>query len=239
MGAMPRTMEAAKCKGCGAGFERIPKTKRSHPKIYCSTSCRTPGKPRAACPDCGGRREHRKRKLCLACRRREVRRNAASRKLSQAAGGIGQSRTWFDCRCDECGTRSLTAWPARFCSKKCKRRHHSAARRSSGIRSAIRRLAIYERDNWICQLCGEPVDRTLVFRSSSRQPWTIECRWQRAAITRRTIFSSPTSSATAISGMAWVGDHPRSQPPRTLRNFSRAPRRSEWATGRSSRKSLP
>lgn len=48
---------------------------------------------------------------------------------------------------------------ARYCSTQCLR---YAAKERHGKRFIIspgRRLAIYERDNWTCQLCSEPVDR--------------------------------------------------------------------------------
>lgn len=69
--------------------------------------------------------------------------------------------------CDWCGdefmqiaptfdTRSLT------CSDRCRKaraRHRSRTARGRFSPSPKQRLRIYERDNWICQLCDEPVDR--------------------------------------------------------------------------------
>jgi len=51
---------------------------------------------------------------------------------------------------------------ARYCSARCTRSAGRARHREMRGQFAIsrkRRLAIYERDGWICQLCFEPVDR--------------------------------------------------------------------------------
>lgn len=48
-------------------------------------------------------------------------------------------------------TRSL------YCSKRCAK-NASNNRRGRFVIPAKRRLAIYERDGWVCQLCREPVD---------------------------------------------------------------------------------
>lgn len=54
---------------------------------------------------------------------------------------------------------------ARYCSKQCLARAAQAKARAkidSRFRpSPAERRRIYERDNWICQLCGDPVDRGL------------------------------------------------------------------------------
>lgn len=76
--------------------------------------------------------------------------------------------------CDECGTqftpRTPAGWFARFCSSSCRQRsgnrRHRVARskfnkkfRSTRNIGRVRRWAIYERDGWMCQLCGRRVDR--------------------------------------------------------------------------------
>lgn len=66
-------------------------------------------------------------------------------------------------RCGEEFTASCAAGGpiARFCSDRClKRRHAHPGRYQKWIEPA-RRYRIYERDGWICQLCGDPVDRSL------------------------------------------------------------------------------
>lgn len=71
--------------------------------------------------------------------------------------------------CDWCGESflhdlSVTGSVSVCCSKKCSRKASSArrdiVRGRFGI-TKVRRMAIYERDGWVCQLCHEPVDRTL------------------------------------------------------------------------------
>lgn len=72
-------------------------------------------------------------------------------------------------RCLWCGewfthdTR-ITGVVSRYCSDKCAKRFHKASRQRRHGRFGIprrRRLDIYERDNWMCQLCGDPVDQAL------------------------------------------------------------------------------
>lgn len=51
---------------------------------------------------------------------------------------------------------------ARYCGLRCARNAGRARRREARGQFAItrkRRLAIYERDGWVCQLCFEPIDR--------------------------------------------------------------------------------
>ena len=61
--------------------------------------------------------------------------------------------------CAWCGESfTATGSTTRYCSRRCSR---SAAKRRQGrflIPPRIRR-AIYERDNWTCQLCFDPIDR--------------------------------------------------------------------------------
>lgn len=63
--------------------------------------------------------------------------------------------------CEAAFTTRTTSGVARTCSADCQRLHE---RRSGGRRFIVRpqvRLSIYERDGWICQLCGDPVDADL------------------------------------------------------------------------------
>jgi 5-methylcytosine-specific restriction endonuclease McrA len=75
-------------------------------------------------------------------------------------------RCWYAGRCPECGTWFVSTQPEiRSCSKSCAHRA-AGSRRRALLRDAfvapVSRIAIYERDNWTCQLCGKPVDRESV-----------------------------------------------------------------------------
>lgn len=50
-----------------------------------------------------------------------------------------------------------------FCSKRCESRSTKSKRRGKQFTiSPVKRLAIYERDHWTCQLCNESVDPSLI-----------------------------------------------------------------------------
>jgi 5-methylcytosine-specific restriction endonuclease McrA len=86
--------------------------------------------------------------------------------------------------CAECGAEFRTTSPQKItCSSSCRRVRHSRAlqewsrlnpvlrsrsrekrkalERGASVSVRIDRLAIFERDEWLCQLCGKPVDRAL------------------------------------------------------------------------------
>lgn len=108
------------------------------------------------CRRCGEKRTQ--NEFCWGClRAREGRRAAARRELERAAAGVAANPRWpwVQGVCAWCGdvfVRRGTASP--YCSKLCNRRDN----RSGEFISRSGRLAIYERDGWVCQLCFEPVD---------------------------------------------------------------------------------
>ena len=62
--------------------------------------------------------------------------------------------------CRWCGVHFIgVGSQARYCSKRCARSKSQTARGLTFKVSPRFRREIYERDNWTCQLCGEPVDR--------------------------------------------------------------------------------
>ena len=71
--------------------------------------------------------------------------------------------------CGWCGDRftfdlQTNGTAARFCAQSCAKAYHRARYKEKRGRFWINprdRAAIYERDGWACQLCGEPVDRAL------------------------------------------------------------------------------
>lgn len=61
--------------------------------------------------------------------------------------------------CSWCGTVfTSTGHDAKYCSKKCASAKSKASRGERFQPSPILRRAIYERDGWVCQLCGDPTD---------------------------------------------------------------------------------
>jgi len=76
--------------------------------------------------------------------------------------------------CAECGEAfrfAVMGLKRTYCSTSC--RNRSAWRRRYAARgefaiSTARRLAIYERDNWTCGICGEPTSRVY----TSTDPWS-------------------------------------------------------------------
>jgi hypothetical protein len=70
--------------------------------------------------------------------------------------------------CDWCGDAFLIIdqLQARFCSTRCAKQKANAARGDRFRIAPKIRVAIYERDDWICQLCGDPVDPTLHYTDS-------------------------------------------------------------------------
>ena len=100
-----------------------------------------------------------------ACRERDERaerkRAAAVARLSKAAEGSRGVRVWVAGECAQClGPFVRGGQSSPYCSKRCNRRARPTKRQWRI--STRNRLAIYDRDGWICQLCTEPVDRDLM-----------------------------------------------------------------------------
>lgn len=148
------------CQGCGKQCERPP-TKGQRPK-WCSEQCRylaTYEAKRTECRLCGGWIKGRG-DVHAACERAESKRRRARARLVKASEGRPANPRWAfvvgTCRyCGEPFTRRGAA--SAYCSSRCRRRD----RPSGSFISKSGRLAIYERDGWICQLCLEPVDPSL------------------------------------------------------------------------------
>lgn len=71
-------------------------------------------------------------------------------------------RVFVSGACARCGEQFtiVDQLAARFCSARCAQRTERARTERFRIASRVR-LAIYERDDWTCQLCLEPIDSTL------------------------------------------------------------------------------
>jgi hypothetical protein len=69
--------------------------------------------------------------------------------------------------CARCGKSFLRTAGAMFCSTRCRRiahkGDHAARARKRGLPyEHINSVKVFERDNWICQICGEKTDKTLI-----------------------------------------------------------------------------
>lgn len=135
------------------------------------------------CPDCGEvwRSTTRKNVRCRDCALERRRGSTKSRALVPAEPIVPsfcplpdrhparllqksrrrRPRIWYAGRCGHCGESFVDLQPkARYCSISCGRAEGKRRRGYFKVAPKVR-LAIYERDNWTCQLCLEPVDPSL------------------------------------------------------------------------------
>jgi 5-methylcytosine-specific restriction endonuclease McrA len=63
-------------------------------------------------------------------------------------------------RCREAANESTRRWYAANRDKAFDNSARYRARKANALVDDVDRLVVFERDNWICQLCGEPVDRS-------------------------------------------------------------------------------
>ena len=110
-----------------------------------------------------------------ACRREKARRDEVARYFREKT----LKRPWVELICHHCGKPYRTnVWVGRrkYCCLACSNqayarteqaqevRREAMQRRRARMRGAfvqrVRRLTIYERDGWYCQICGKSVDRT-------------------------------------------------------------------------------
>jgi DNA-directed RNA polymerase subunit RPC12/RpoP len=130
--------------------------------IDCGAPVRWGRTQETRCRGCG-HRAYQQRKA--AEQRRGRHRRRAAKKLERAAVGVSRDWVFVQGRCASCGEQfacMLTNSPGRFCSKTCSRREAKALRRARQKGADVtpgQRWQVYERDNWICRICGDPVDR--------------------------------------------------------------------------------
>jgi 5-methylcytosine-specific restriction endonuclease McrA len=155
-------------------------TSRRNPEF--GTSCTDCAKPlrrsRLAEPRC---RPCHQVRAAAAEKRARRRRRAAERLAAATVGTCGRFPFVSGCclRCGEWFTYWQVGQPLRwrYCSKKC--RGGKKTNRNRKI-SPVRRLAVYERDGWVCQICGDGVDREAVGTCAPGAP-TIDHRIPLAA----------------------------------------------------------
>ena len=97
---------------------------------------------------------------------------------SWSGSSVSRGWTFVSGPCAWCGVSFTIAHQktSRYCSVKCSRAAARAQRGRFSVPPYVR-LSIYERDEWTCQLCGDPVDRS----GSPFGPWApsldhIECQ---------------------------------------------------------------
>lgn len=164
------------CRGCSAVVSRPP-TKGQRPK-WC-LDCRAKGAREIACRMCGcDFASLSKAEKCSTCA--AVRRPRRGKELVHVGPAAPYTplppchpamrrpkprklRLWCAGNCAWCGDAFVVAdqVTARYCSAKCARGAGRLARGRFAV-SIKTRLEIYSRDDWMCQLCLEPVDQVLV-----------------------------------------------------------------------------
>lgn len=137
------------CQHCGVPFER--EARPGNPTRYCTPKCKERAKNAARQPSRGAPRARRAR---------------LEKKLALAAEGSGPKWVLVAGLCCRCGTGFTTWVRSSYCSAACRggRKTPTAKlarrEREKGWKlTKARRLAVYERDLWVCQLCGIPVDK--------------------------------------------------------------------------------
>lgn len=122
--------------------------------------------PRVACQ--GGCGDLIRSGTCRGCSigRLPARVKDARTKLRRAARGTKNAWPWVQGECGECGEYFVRHGEASmFCSRRCNRKDAARTRRAREAGAKItpgRRHAVHARDNWMCRLCGFPVDRLAV-----------------------------------------------------------------------------
>lgn len=122
------------------------------------------------CPGGCGQVIRRDSPRCRRCTKRTppTRMTVAQRKASRAAAGVLGWGRWLVGPCPRCGlpvtVRVTTAGAIGYCTDRCRQSDKSDRRRARSAGAKLtpgRRHAVFERDGWICQLCGDPTDRTV------------------------------------------------------------------------------
>jgi hypothetical protein len=150
-GPMPSKCESHRsrdlpCMGCGTRFS-------ARPGVWWCNAC-------LYCEWCEGPIGRGRKRFCKdACR--EASAEAAAEKAWQL-------RLADQKPCLSCGATIVPSKyrPKKYCSDACLKRPSKdmrAKRLKHVAKERFDRVDIYERDSWICQLCNEPVDKTLKY----------------------------------------------------------------------------
>lgn len=149
----PLPKRQLECKECGAEFQ----SSAPHAK-YCSRSCKDRGKPSALghpCRVCGkpvatksGQKSAGKKSVHRAC----LPLMPNGRRSEHGASGYRKG----GCRCDVC----IAGHAAEYRAWSRKRFEETGQWHRGRWIKEDERIALYERDNWTCQICFDPVLRT-------------------------------------------------------------------------------
>lgn len=181
----PLPLVAKECIYCGANFES------SRPRrIYCSKKCgreavRKPPAPVRDCTGCGSTLGDYRSTYCPSCSQRSrhgwqggkelvLWHPTATKHPRVQALVHTMSRRVFKARsCVICSAQFITTGNGITCSERCEHantrdirsnhRHKRRERIKSTQREPVRRVAIFIRDKWTCQLCGEPIEQDLTW----------------------------------------------------------------------------
>lgn len=173
-----RHLKPIACSHCGQTFLGDPNTRPSRQRRYCSPECQYEDKrwlymkrshpvPWADCSSCGSRFIDRRGKgECFECVPARTRRPAQCPPHSRWISDAPMQGTWIAGSCHQCGEsyvgRWHPLWPCRYCSDRCIKRAAKTRRRARKRNAWVEevwRPKVYERDNWTCRICHEPVDR--------------------------------------------------------------------------------
>lgn len=152
------------CVACGCGF-----VANSPVAQYCSETCR-----RDLNRDARRAKEARQYRENPAKFRKpgslsRAQRSATLRLAKAARGTNGGKTVLVSGRCLKCGARFTTRCPvgsvARYCSGRCSGKGNPAntkanrrAREKEAFVEEVDRLAVFDRDGWVCGICAEPVN---------------------------------------------------------------------------------
>ena len=148
MQATIRTINTTNCQACGAAFQR-------------------PGRAQKRCDGCRASRRLRS-KPCLTCGVEFPARSGSKGYCSKQCANRATSDVlrWLVCECGQAfvgiGKNPGRCWDCRCNFKKQNNCHQNSLRRTRMAQveyERVNRLAVFERDGWMCKLCGEPTER--------------------------------------------------------------------------------
>ena len=193
--AIRRPIEPVTCNGCGCEFIPRVRARKRQNNDYCSRECAYKnryGKPKSEstpikwnrCEMC--QKVFIRRRAGLLCSDvcREEQRwllRHSSEKCTELQLRLVSRRTR---ECAECRTVFTVQFEDKrtgFCSKRCCVKHNQRRQNMRGLSShkhrarhygceyaPVEAIDVLERDGWICQLCGKPIDRSAKFPA----PWS-------------------------------------------------------------------